>query len=466
MSTPRRLLALSLVLSPVACKGSAQETGSASGSVTETTTATTGLTTGTTGSETTDEPETEGTGVEPAVTYYRDVKAILDRSCGGCHRAGDIAPFALETYAEASMWGPILIPEMEARTMPPWGVDTSCNTYRHDPSLTDEEIAIVGEWVELGTPEGDPDDAPPVVDEPVPTIEYDMELFGEPFEPTLYPDEYRCVLLDWPAQEERYVTGLNIVPGERSIVHHVIAYVIPPDEVATYVALDEADPKLGYECFGGPGGEAVPRAQWLGAWAPGSPGGALPEGTGIRVEPGSKVAIQTHYHPVAGAEPDLSVVQLRTAASVDRPAYMIPLANPLWMLDIVEMTIPAGASDVMHTFEVDLPSAIDFLFPDAEFGLDAPVEVSMAGLHMHTLGTQARLKVNRGGGGDQCLVSIPRWDFNWQGVYRLESSVVVDPSDTIHLECHFDNSAGESAVAWGDGTEDEMCLGILYVSAL
>ena len=422
-----------------------------------------------TGTTATTGAETEGTTTEagePAVVYYRDVKPILDAACVSCHRAGDIAPFALENYGEASMWGELLIPEIEARTMPPWGASSECNTYRHDPSLSDEEIATVKAWVELGTPEGDPADEPPPVDDVLPPIEYDVELSTALYEPTIYPDEYRCFLIDWPIVEQRYITGFTIEPGERSIVHHVIAYVIPPAEIDTYTALDDADPKPGYECYGGPGGEAVPRAQWLGAWAPGIPGGPLPEGTGIHVEPGSKVALQVHYHPVEGADPDLSVVKLRTEAMVERPAYLLPFANPLWMLGIVNMTIPAGAKDVQHTFEVDIPATIDFLYPNADFGLDEPVEVSMAGLHMHELGTSGTLKVNRDGGGEQCLVNVPRWDFNWQGIYRLEESVIVDPSDTIHLECFFDNSDGDSSVAWGDGTEDEMCLGMFYVSAL
>ncbi|HGG57054.1 MAG TPA: hypothetical protein ENK31_04600, partial [Nannocystis exedens] len=183
------------------------------------------------------------------------------------------------------------------------------------------------------------------------------------------------------------------------------------------------------------------------------------------VEPGSKIAVQIHYHPVAGAEADLSVVQLRTETMVEHPAYLLPLANPLWMLGIVQMSIPAGDDDVRHTFEIDLPSAIDYLHENAEFGLDEPVLLSMAGLHMHQLGTWGRLSVKTGDD-EQCLVEVPRWDFNWQGIYEFQKALIVEPSDSIFLECHFNNEAGEDTVAWGDGTEDEMCLGIVYVSAL
>ncbi|MEZ4382510.1 MAG: hypothetical protein R3A79_14330 [Nannocystaceae bacterium] len=479
MSTSPRILVLA-VLAPavaaLACGGDDGGSGATAATTEATTSTTTEAATSSSTTGTSGDPSSTGEGTtttttaggEPSVSYYRDVKPLLDHCCVKCHRAGDIAPFALESYEQASMWGPSLLPSLEDRTMPPWGADGACRDYRYDHTLSDAEIATITEWVDIGAPAGEPADEPaPLPDDGPPAIDYDIELMApEPFAPTVYPDEYRCFLIDWPADDERFVTGFNILPGERSIVHHVIAFVIPPDEVDTYVALDEADPEIGYSCYGGPGGEAVPRAQWLGAWAPGFPGGPLPEGTGIEVAPGSKVAIQIHYHPVQGAGADQSRVQIRTATAVDHPAYVLPLANPLWMLNVVPMSIPAGNSDVRHTFEIDIPAAIDFLFPGSSFGLDGPVEVSTAGLHMHTLGTRGSLHVRRGGDEAQqeCLVDVPRWDFNWQGTYEFSERVTVETSDTIFLECHFDNSNGDKNVAWGDGTEDEMCLGILYVS--
>ncbi|MCB9702391.1 MAG: monooxygenase [Myxococcales bacterium] len=451
----------------IACGDDGGATSATAGSTStgdSTTTTTAATTTGGGSTSGSSSEGSSGSGGEPALTYYRDIKAILDAKCANCHKPGDIAPFSLTTYDEAAMWAPIFGEIIEAREMPPWGADAACRSYKHDASLTDEELAMTLAWIDLGAPEGDPADAPPPP-EPPPAIDYDVELqLPEPFAPTVYPDEYRCFLSPWPAAEERFVTAFDIEPGERSIVHHVIVYVIPPDQVDTYTALDDADPGPGYPCFGGPGGEKIPRAQWLGAWAPGFPGGALPEGTGIGVAPGSLVALQVHYHPVQGAAPDLSKIHIRTAPSVDRPAYLMPIANPLWMLGVQPMTIPAGASDVTHFFDIDVPSAIDFLFPDSTWGKDGPVLAWAAGVHMHNLGTEASVIVQRQDG-DECLVDVPRWDFNWQATYEFSEPTLIDPKDTLHLECHFNNAAGDKTVAWGDGTGDEMCLGIVYVSA-
>ena len=422
----------------------------------------TGASTGPGDASTGDAPTT---GEAAGVTYWRDVKSILDSKCATCHRPGDIAPFAITTYDEAHTMAPVMAASIEDGTMPPWSPSAACNTYRHDRSLAPDERATVLEWIAAGAPEGDPADEPPPGMDP-PPIAYDVQLgVAEPFTPTTYPDDYRCFLLDWPNKEPSYATAFNVTPGERSIVHHVIAFVIPPGEVAAFDALDDADPGPGYPCYGGPGGEASPEAQWLGAWVPGGAGGALPEGTGIRVEPGSKIALQMHYHPLKGAKPDQSTIMVRTAPSVERPAYLLPLAHPGWMVDSPEMTIPAGEADVVHSFEIDLGTAIGFLFPGSPFGVGEPVLAHAAGVHMHTLGQRASLNVRRGGE-PECLIGVPDWVFNWQGTYELSGPVRVDPSDTVRLECHFDNSKGTDKVKWGEGTGDEMCLGMVYVSAL
>jgi hypothetical protein len=123
-------------------------------------------------------------------------------------------------------------------------------------------------------------------------------------------------VLDWPETAVRYVSGFRGNPGRPSIVHHIVAFLARPDEVATYQALEDADPEPGYACYGGPGrlGQAV---TWLGSWVPGSSGSDYPEGTGIQVEPGSKVILQVHYNlSSANGGADRTSVSLRLESSV------------------------------------------------------------------------------------------------------------------------------------------------------
>jgi hypothetical protein len=412
------------------------------------------------------------TGADAAVTYWRDVKAVLDRGCVGCHAPGNIAPFALTTYAEAAPFAAALAASVSDGTMPPWPPDAACNQYRHDRSLTADERALLVEWSELGAPEGDPADAPaPAAEDPADVVDYDLELaLPVAYTPTIAPDEYRCFTVDWPAAEERFVTAFKAAPGERAIVHHVIAFLIPPDKVAEFEALDAADPDPGYLCYGGPGGT---RPGWLGAWVPGSNAGALPPGTGIRVAPGSKVVVQMHYHATPGAGPDRTTLAIRTADAVEREAFVVPFTDPAWLAGGME--IPAGEPEVVHEFAVDLSKAAPLLMPDGGFASGDPLRVHALALHMHTFGTSADVTVLRAGGDEVCGLSIPRWDFDWQGNYQLAAPIDVALGDRLRLRCRWDNSADAQPLVdgvrqpakdlrWGEGTGDEMCLGVAYLT--
>jgi hypothetical protein len=399
---------------------------------------------------------------EPAVTYHRDIKPILDDRCGGCHSPGNIAPFALTTHAEAAMWAPALVAATAAGTMPPWPPDASCNTYAHDRSLPPEQQQLLAEWAELGAPAGDPADAPATPSSDPGDIVYDLELpLPVAYTPTTAPDEYRCFMLDWPEQAPKYVTAFKATPGEPAIVHHVIAFIIPPAQVAEFAALDAADPGPGYPCFGGPGGE---RPQWLGSWVPGTTSAALPAGTGVLVEPGSKIVVQMHYHPLAGAAPDRSTLAVRTADSVERRAFVVPFTDPAWVSNTTPMEIPAGAAEVTHGFAVDLVKFLPLALPDSGLMAGDPLVIHAAALHMHTLGVAGSLTVERADGDDDCLLSIPRWDFNWQGSYQLRAPVRLAAGDRLALSCTWNNAAGQETVYWGEGTGDEMCLGVVYVT--
>ena len=412
------------------------------------------------------EPTTAATatsGGETGPTYYRDAKPILDRKCVTCHQPGDIAPFSLTTYDEASTFAPVIVPAIMDRIMPPWSPGEDCATYKTLRSLTDDELSTLLGWVNAGALEGDPADAPPPP-EPPPQIEYDVELgIPEPYtSPLDKKDDYRCFLLDWPKDQPSYVTGLTIEPGERRVVHHVIAYLVPPQDVPLYQLLDDADPGPGYECFGGPSGEKTPMGQWLGAWVPGSSNGALPKDTGILVKQGSKIALQMHYHPIGVELPDQSKLKIRTAEDVDRIAFLLPIANPGWPYDAPPMLIPPNAPDSVHAFSMNIDAIMAWVYK-LEGVYTLPMLLHSASLHMHTRASSGKLM--KLGVTPECLLDVPRWDFNWQGIYELEEPVPISPTlDPIYLECHYDNTGNDNAILWGEGTEDEMCLGVFYVS--
>jgi mono/diheme cytochrome c family protein len=398
-------------------------------------------------------PATSGPVTTADTTYYEDVKPLFDAKCATCHVEGGVAPFTIDTYAAAKPYAESIKYYVSERLMPPWPAADGCTDYVADRSLTDAQIATITKWVDEGAAEGDPakegaplDTGPEVA---LSRVDRTIEL-AAPYTPQIEPDDYRCFLVDWPEADTTYVTGFRANPGNLAVVHHVIAFLAEPGDVADAQALDDAEEGPGYTCYGGPGFNA----NWLGAWAPGGNGTDFPAGTGLKVLPGSKVVVQIHYNTlVAGPQPDRTSMDFRVDASVEKEAWVQPWANPSW-LQGDNMSIPAATEDVSHSWAYD---------PTKVVGDGGPLLVYSGSLHMHQLGTAAKLDVVRKAGDSQCLLDIPRWDFNWQGSYGFEAPMVVNPGDKLRLECHWDNTT-TGDVAWGEGTNDEMCLGVFYAT--
>ncbi len=428
------------------------------------------------GTETGTDPGTETgteTGKDPveAPTWRVEIGPILEAACVRCHSEGGIREVTpLDDYDDAVAVAPLLLEQVQTRVMPPWGADPVCAEYDHDESLTDAQILLIEGWVAAGTPEGDPGATP--MDVPPQDIaslsRVDIELaVPEPYVPQIEPDDYRCFLIDWEATEPMFVTGFGVTPGNPQIVHHVIPFVVPPSKVAAFEAMDAAEDGPGYTCFGAPAagdpglGGLV---SWLGAWAPGPTGVDYPEGTGIPIEPGSKIGLQMHYNVTApDPAPDQTHFQLRLESEVEREAFILPWANIQWLQG--QMQIPAGEAEVTHEFALD---------PTTYFG-GPGFRLHSAGLHMHLWGKSGRAWIERQDGTEECLVNLPVFDYGWQRVFRLKEPVDMVKGDKLGIECVFDNSQANQPwigdtqmettdIGWGDGTQDEMCLGLFYVS--
>ena len=416
---------------------------------------------------------TTETDAEP-LTWHRDVRPIVEAKCATCHTAGTFAPFPLGTFAEVSAVRALVANAVSSREMPPWPPSATCNSYEHERSLTDAERATVVAWAEGDGLEGDAADyVAPTPEVPV-TLRADRTLTpARAYTPVQSPDEYRCFVLDWNAAETQYVTGLRVRPGSVAEVHHAIAFAIPPSDVDELEALDAADPANGYRCFGGPGVNQA-RAVWLGAWVPGASDNVFPEGTGIAIPSGAKIVLQMHYNTAnTAAVPDLSTLDLQLADTVTTEATTLKFTDPSWALRRT-MDIAAGDADSVHQFSVPLTNLAGPL-SGGVLDPDRPIRLHSAALHMHNRGVQGTLAVQHADGSTACALTIEDWDFHWQDSYRLKTPIVVQPSDTLSITCHFDNSGarqplegGEPVpvtdVNWGESTQDEMCLGLFYAT--
>lgn len=387
-----------------------------------------------------------------APTWHGEVHAILARHCQSCHRADGVAPFALTSYDDAKLFGPLIVGATHARTMPPFLVDNSgdCNTFTDARWLTDSELETLAAWVDAGSPEGDDTLPPPAPVEPatldgtVLTVSTGVDYIPRAGE----RDDYRCFVVPAPSELEQFVTGFDVTPGDPRIVHHVIVYAPRSAEAIAEVArLDEAEEGPGYTCYGTAGVQATV----LAAWAPGGGATSYPEGTGASLAAGAPLVVQIHYN-AAGAPgaADQTRVSLEVVPDgVTRGRY-VPVAD-------LGLTLPPDQKEA--TAGATLPVS---LYPS----IDGPVLVRGVFPHMHVLGRSLRVEIVRADGATICVADVKRWDFHWQMLYFLEDPIRLEPGDSLRIHCSFDTTGREQTTLWGESTSDEMCLAGLYVTPI
>lgn len=399
--------------------------------------------------------------VEVTTSYLRDVQPIVERSCVACHVAGGVAPFSFEDPEAVRALAPAMLGAIEGGRMPPFLASADCNTYAHDPRLSADEVALFATWVSEGAPLGDPAEARHAEPIAPPTIARDVVMdIGGDFDATLMgqSDNYRCFVMDPGASEDFMVSGYEVIPGNRAIVHHVLAYLVEPAQVPDLEAMDAAEPGLGYECFSGGVGISGAVQSQVAGWVPGGGAVRLPEGTGLEVAAGSKIVIQVHYNLLVGegtSTLDRTQLALQTA-----PAGSLVAARILPALKR-NLDIRAGDAESVQQVEIPLPN------------LRSETTLYRFTGHMHLLGKQVRLEAMHRDGTSTCLLDIPRWDFQWQRDYSLAQPFTLSPGDKLKLTCVYDNSAENQPVVdgaqltprdvqWGESSLDEMCMTYIF----
>ena len=393
-----------------------------------------------------------GADAAPVPTWYEDIAPFAYTQCGTCHQAGGIAPFDIADGASVSVRAPIIARAVRDRTMPPMPVDNSgsCHTFQNARALTDDQIATIQNWASHGAPMGDPAHAPARPNPPATLANPDVTLdIGTDFMPEAPPglrDEYRCFVADPHFTQDTYVTGYEVVPGDARIVHHVIVYAFDSAQGETDALTHEAaDAIPGYECFGGADANG---AQPIVLWAPGAGATTYPNGTGLLVPANRHVVIQVHYNLDNGTFPDRTRVRLTTAAmtSTVTRGYLAPVVNG-------NLNLQPGMASTTSEASVSLTA------------LPIPVRIWGVAPHMHQLGRTLHVDATAmGSTTNRCVVDTPRWDFHWQGLWWYETPMRVSPTDSLHISCTYDTTSRTTAVHWGEGTSDEMCLAYFYVT--
>jgi hypothetical protein len=307
-------------------------------------------------------------------------------------------------------------------------------------------------------------------------------------------DDYRCFLLDPGITADSYITGFNVRPGNPDVVHHVILFRVPPDLVAEAEKKDAETPGQGWTCFGTSGltnDGSIDDAPWLGAWAPGGSERIYGKGLGEEVPAGSRVIMQVHYNLLGGSEPDTSAAELRLTTDRSTKALETQLLPAP-----VELPCRSGKggdlcdrdkalADVKARFgdgPGSLANTLHLLCGGGPAGptqsctreITEPETLRGVAGHMHLLGKSIRIEVNPGTPRAQTVLDIPVWDFDNQGS-RPTPPIHLQGGDTVKVTCThdqalrdrlpaFETQREDRYVLWGEGTTDEMCLGILLVT--
>jgi len=413
------------------------------------------------------------------VTFHKDVEPVLQKVCQNCHVAGGIAPFSLVTYEDAKGVAQSIVQQTHDKKMPPWGAQNTSECtppkgWKDDLRLSDAEVAVLKAWHDGGDYEGDPRDAPPPrTTAPTTGLTDAISLApATPFALGGTADTFRCFVLDPQITSTKYLNATNFVPTNKTIVHHALAFSVPPGT---------AVPSNEYECFGGPN---IAGANLVAAWAPGGVPNQYPADVGLAIEPGTKFVVQVHYHPHANAtsQPDATAFQFRLTSSV--PTYRAVtrlIGNFTSPVTAAGIGLEPGMEDPSGTASFLIPANSAAHVETMQFKMPALTAAKIwilgVGAHMHLAGHDEKITLTRRGQ-DSCLLQEPAWDFNWQRGYQydapIESLPTIEAGDTLRIRCTYDDSVSNLALSTarkeagnmqsvdmtlGEATTDEMCLG-------
>jgi hypothetical protein len=386
-------------------------------------------------------------------TFNKDVLPILQKNCQGCHRTGEIAPMALETYQDVRPYAKAIKAAVLTRQMPPWFADARYGHWANAPKLTDAEIRTLAAWADNGALEGEARDKPAAVEWPK-GWSIHPDLIVKMPKPVHVPAkgtiELTTVTLATGLNKDAWITSIEVRPGNARVVHHVAVSFRPHDprvrygEPETPVILRDAN------------GDQIGRREGLanfagleGVFLPGSPPMDFRIHNAAKLIPtGYDVVLQIHYTAIGEDAEDQTQVGFSVAK--EAPARRFITLAPAAARDEEAFVVPAGDGNWETSTEVEFKQ-------DAEIVWFLP--------HMHLRGKDMTYELEFPNGEKQIVLRVPKYDFHWQLGYDAERPIKVTKGTRLRATAHFDNSANNKAnpnpnkdVRWGDQTWEEMMV--------
>jgi hypothetical protein len=384
------------------------------------------------------------------VTFTKDVAPIIQKNCTVCHRPGEVAPMSFTNYKEIRPWAKAIREKVVSRAMPPWFADPAHGEFSNDPRLSQKEIDTISAWVEGGAKEGDPKDLPPSpkyaegwqIGKPDAVFPMTVE-YSVPAEGTV-PYKYFAVPTNFA--EDKYVQLAEIRQGNRRIVHHVIVTVRYPEH-GELPKPGELNPSEVGAARRNSGDRPADSDGRLIGWAPGEAPLILRPGQAKLVKKGSVLIFQVHY--VTNGEP-----------GTDRTSVGLIFAKE----PVEKRVITAGASQSNFA----IPPGDPNYEVKSEFTFKEDSHIDSLHPHMHVRGKDFKYTLIYPDGTSKVLLSVPKWDFNWQLTYVFKEEVPAPKGSKLVAVAHYDNSLNNKfnpdptkEVRWGSQTWEEMMIGYL-----
>ncbi|MEK6303660.1 MAG: thiol-disulfide isomerase [Acidobacteriota bacterium] len=392
---------------------------------------------------------------EATPTFSKDVAPILFKNCASCHRPGDIAPMSLLTYENARPWAKAIREQVAAGNMPPWHATQPHGTFSNDRRLSAKEKDTLIRWADGGAPKGDPKDLPPApkfadgweIGTPDAVISMSKE-FEVPESGTI---AYQFFEVPTNFTEDKWVQAIEVRPGSRSVVHHVLVFCREPGARRSQ-GFVQVVPNFGG--FGQGHGNASSREHALpgsliATTAPGTNAMIFKPGTALRIKAGASLAFQVHYTSNGTATKDRTSVGMIFAKQPPQQEMRnSAFVNPMFV-------IPPGADN----------QAVDSAI---QFSEDAHIWALFP--HTHLRGKSWEYRLVYPDGRSESVLSVPKYNFNWQTYYVFTKPLAVPKGSRLEATAHYDNSTANKwnpdpkvAVRWGPQTWEEMQYsGITY----
>lgn len=375
------------------------------------------------------------------IDYATDVVPIIEQRCVTCHQDGGIAPFAMSSHQMLQGWSPMIRETLLTKRMPPAQIDNDyLHLYRDISFITVEETETLVHWINSGAENNSGSDPLAAIVHEAPEWEL-SESWGEPDMIVKIPAQqipatgvvdYRNIAIPLDNDEELWVKGVEFKPGDRQVLHHIIAFTFGGDGINQFDVLNQG---IG-----------------MGAYAPGNAPNTFPENAGYPLREGGGLLLQMHYTTSGKETVDASEIAIYLHD--EKPAKTVFGGSA------ADLNIAIPAHDAYH------PMTASKVFPQDSY-------LTMLGPHMHYRGLEADFKLKYPDGSEEALLNVPNYQFNWQTTYDFVEPKFIPAGTELIFNAAFDNSAMNpfnpdptAELSFGEQTWQEMFFGFYqYVEA-